>query len=245
MNCIILGAGPGLPNLENNLSSLVVQTSEGNYLVDCGDSVSQNLLRKGFSKDYLDAVFISHYHPDHVAGLYMLLQMLYLEGRTKALHLFLPERPDEFMDTLHMFYTFEYRFAFKLKVHECKEAEYIYSGISATLTDHLLGYESVIRAHKYPNTMQSFSFSFTEDKKTLMYTSDLGTFNNIMPQLQNSDVIIMDALHPDAQLIISFLKDFTNRVILTHGISDELKNWLQNNPLPHIELAQEDKIYHI
>lgn len=245
MNFIILGAGPGLPNAENNLSSLVIQTSGGNFLADCGDGTYKQLLQKGFSGDYLDAILISHYHPDHVAGLYMVLQMLYLEGRTKPLDLFLPERPAAFLDTLHMFYTFEQRFAFNLKVHEIIDAELVYPGVSVALTDHLLGYESVIAKYQYSNLMQSYSFVFDDKNKTLIYTSDLGTFTNIEALLQSADTVVMDALHPPADLIIDFILKNNNRIILTHGISDKLKHWLQENPQSQVELAQEGILYQL
>lgn len=243
MQFIILGAGPGLPNLEKNLSAVIVQTTEGNFLADCGEGTSRQLLKHGFNKDYLDAVFISHYHPDHVSGLYMLLQMLYLEDRTKPLDLFLPERTTEFMDSLHMFYTFESRFAFTLIVYELKDAETLYPNVSVALTDHLTGYKEVIKKFNYTNPMQSYSLAFSENRKTLVYTSDLWTFKNVEPFLDKADVIIMDAIHPAAELIISYIQIHDKRVILTHGISEKLNQWFIDNPKPGIELAQEDRAY--
>ncbi len=245
MEFIILGAGPGLPNTENDLSSLVIRTSGLNFLVDCGDGVARNLLRKGYNKDFLDAVIISHYHPDHVAGLYMVLQMLYLEGRTKPLELFLPERPNDFMDSLHMFYTFEQRFAFKLNVHELKDAETVFPQLKAALNDHLKGYARVINKYSYPNPMQAFSLAFTENEKTLVYSSDIGTLDSIEALLNSADSIILDAFHPAAEQIINFIESHQTRLILTHGISPKLDQWLNNNPQPHVELAVENKTYHL
>ncbi|MFO7660815.1 MAG: ribonuclease Z [Candidatus Cloacimonadaceae bacterium] len=245
MEFIILGAGSGLPNLEKNLSSLVIRTSDKNFLADCGDGTSRQLLRQGFNKDFLDAVFISHYHPDHIAGLYMVLQMLYLEGRIKPLDLFLPERADAFMDTLHMFYTFEQRFAFELKVHELKDAETIYPEVKAVLNDHLKGYAEVIKKNSYPNPMQAYSLAFQESDKTLVYTSDIGTLGSIESLLNSADMIVMDAFHPDPKQIISFIGKHKKHIILTHGITEKLAQWLQDNPQPNVELAVEDKIYQV
>lgn len=245
MEYIILGAGSGLPNLEKNLSSLVIQTSDKNFLADCGDGTSKQLLRQGFNKDFLDAVFISHYHPDHIAGLYMVLQMLYLEGRTKPLELFLPERVNDFMDSLHMFYTFEQRFPFELRVHELKDAETVYPEVKAVLNDHLKGYAEVVKRNSYPNPMQAYSLAFQESEKKLVYTSDVGTLGSIESLLKSADTIVMDAFHPAPKQIISFIKKHQKHIILTHGISDKLAQWLLGNPQPHVELAEEDKIYQL
>ena len=99
MRFIILGSGPGIPQMDKNLSSIYVQTEHANLLLDCGDGCAKRLLQLGKSGDHLDAVLISHYHPDHIAGIFMLLQMLYLQDRRKALTIYVPERPEFILDT--------------------------------------------------------------------------------------------------------------------------------------------------
>jgi ribonuclease BN (tRNA processing enzyme) len=245
MKYMILGAGSGIPHPDYNLSSLVIQTQEANFLVDCGEGASKKLLKHGFNGNFIDAVLISHLHPDHISGLFMLLQMLYLEGRTKPLTLFLPERPVAIIDIMHLFYTFEQRFSFALKVHEVKEIELYYSDVTVALTDHLIGYKGYIEAQHYPNQMLSYSFAFTENDRTLLYTADLETFANIEFLLMNSTHIIIDALHPDASLIMSLTKSKAEKIILNHGISELLLNWLNQNPDPRFMLAQEDITSHL
>lgn len=240
MKYTILGAGSGLPHPDYHLSSLVIQTNQGNFLVDCGGGTSQNLIKHGFDNNFLDAIFISHYHPDHISGIYMVLQMLYLQGRTKPLSLFLPERLAAFIETMHMFYIFEQRFSFALKVHEVQDAELYYSNVTIALTDHLTGYEEFIKKQQYPNTMQSYCFSFHNEGKTLLYTSDISTFSNIQQVIDEADVIIMDALHPEAELIVSLFNSQDKHFILNHGISDKLKKWLESNSYNNVEFAQEN-----
>ncbi len=240
MKYTILGAGSGLPHPDYHLSSLVFQTNQGNFLIDCGEGTSKQLIKHKFDHNFLNAIFISHYHPDHIAGIYMVLQMLYLQGRTKPLNLFLPERPAAFIETMHMFYTFEQRFPFALNVYEVLETGQYYSNISVALTDHLTGYGEFIKSQQYPNTMHSFCFNLRDDNKTLVYTSDISTFSNIQPILENADVIILDALHPDAELIISLIQIPDKYLILNHGISDKLKIWMDNNPHNNVYFAQEN-----
>jgi ribonuclease BN (tRNA processing enzyme) len=245
MKCMILGAGSGLPHPDFHSSSLLLEMKDCNILVDCGEGVSKQLLRHGFNKDYIDAVFISHYHPDHVSGLFMLIQMLYLEGRTKPLMLFLPERAAALMETMHLFYTFEQRLTFALKVHEVSEIELFYPNVSVALTDHLVNYAEFIRNHNSPNLMQSYCFSFTEEGKSMVYTSDITTFTNLQGFLEKADYIIVDAIHPKSELIISLGKLPAKRIILSHGISESLSTWMKMNPDPHFELAREDVYYKI
>jgi len=243
MKCMILGAGSGLPHPDFHLSSIIFQTNGSNILVDCGEGISKQLLRHGFSGDFIDAVLISHYHPDHVSGIFMLLQMLYLEGRTKPLRIFLPERTAALLDAMHLMYTFEQRFPFILSVDLVKDIGLHYANISTALTDHLQGYAGHINKNKLPNLMQSYCFLFTEADKTLVYTSDITSFEGIGHLLEKADIIIVDAMHPKAEIIISMRELPAKQIILTHGIGSKLNRWLISNPDSRFELAQENLMY--
>jgi len=245
MKFMILGAGPGLPSLENDQSSLLVLANGLNILIDCGEGVSKKLLKLGFNGNFLDAVIISHYHPDHISGLFMLMQMFYLEKRSKPLHLFLPERPSALMEVMHLFYTFENRFPFRLQVHEVKDVELVLRGVSSFLTDHLRSYEDYLQTHHEINQMYSFATLFTENAKNLLYTSDITTFANLESAMDVADIVIVDALHPEADIITALQDKQVSRVILTHGISDELNNWLELHPHSKFACAQEDVFYEL
>lgn len=243
MKFVILGAGSGLPRVDFNLSSLVVQMNGCNLLVDCGEGTAKQLLKHGYNKNYIDAVLISHYHPDHVSGIFMLLQMLYLEGRNKQLDVFLPERISDLKDAIHLFYVFEGKFPFKVVYHDMKELSCLYPAAKAHNTDHLLGYRDFIEYKKYANQLSSYSFSFCESSKVLVYTSDITTLNNIEKIVDEASVLVIDAMHPSLEEIQKIQTSDNKRVILTHGLSDKLSKWLRENPVNPYEIAQEDVVY--
>jgi ribonuclease Z len=243
MKFTILGAGPGLPHPDYNLSGIVVSNDKHNFLLDCGEGISKQLLRHGFDKNYLDAILISHYHPDHVTGIYMLIQMLYLQNRKKPLHIFLPERSQAFLDSLHMYYTFEERLPFEIKTFDMLNVQGIYPEITIAVNDHLDGYKPFMNKHGYPNAMLSYSISITNNGKKLLYTSDLNSFDKIEKLINSSNVILVDALHPEAMLIANLSVDKSKHIILTHGISEALQKWMNANKPDNMEFAVEDKEY--
>jgi ribonuclease BN (tRNA processing enzyme) len=245
MKYTIIGAGSGLPQLDLHLSGVVVQTEKHNLLLDCGEGTSKQLIRKGFDKDFLDAVLITHYHPDHVTGLYIFIQMLYLQNRTKLLKLFLPERPAAFMESLHLFYTFEQRLPFELQVFEMAEAELHYSEVNVVVNDHLAGYESFLKMQKYLNQMLSYCIALSAGNKTLLYTSDINSFNNIGHLIEKAQTIILDALHPEAGLIISLAADLKKNIILNHGCSESLKEQLETHQFENVGFAVENKTFEL
>jgi ribonuclease BN (tRNA processing enzyme) len=242
---MLLGISPGLPNLDTHLSSLYVQAGGKHLLFDCGEGTSHQLLRHNLDGDKLDAVFISHYHPDHISGIFMLLQMLYLQKRTKPLQLFLPERPAALIEMLQLQYTFIQKFGFPVQILDCNEIELYHEEVSPAQTDHLLGYADVIKASNLPNQMSSYAFRIEDGNGALVYSSDLETTDCIAPILADCHTAIIDALHPTAAQVMKLQYTDIRRVILTHGISLELAESLMAMPVDKFETAREDNPYFI
>lgn len=245
MDYILLGTGPGLPEADSHLSSLYVNLAGKHLLIDCGEGTSRQLLRHGLSGDTLDAVFISHFHPDHISGIYMLLQMLYLQDRHKPLPLFLPEREDYFLGTLQFMYTFKEKFSFELQVHSCDMVTQHYLQVQACPTDHLLGYRDIVEKKGLANTMRSYAFRMEGPSGALVYTSDILTTDSVSALLANSHTVIVDAQHPEMEQILKLRDMPIGRILLTHGLSDELAQYLAEHADPRFELAREDIRYHI
>lgn len=68
------------------------------YLVDVGDGVSGQLAKVGVATDALDAVFISHLHFDHTAGLAAVLGLRFQTNATKTLVIYGPPGTRELVD---------------------------------------------------------------------------------------------------------------------------------------------------
>lgn len=75
-----LGSGTALPSVERDNTSLAVDAPGGLWLIDCGGSTYQKLLRLGLDPLRLRGAFLSHSHPDHIYGLPALLFHLKLGG---------------------------------------------------------------------------------------------------------------------------------------------------------------------
>src|ERR1041384_930055 len=86
----LLGTSDGLPSPDRFHASLLLRLAGQTILVDCGEPCSHSLKRMGVDFNSIDAIVISHTHSDHVGGLAMLLQSMWLEDRTSPLPLWLP-----------------------------------------------------------------------------------------------------------------------------------------------------------
>ncbi|WP_110377794.1 MBL fold metallo-hydrolase [Chelatococcus asaccharovorans] len=89
----VLGSSGGYPANGQPCSGYLVRGTAGAILLDCGPGVATALLRDGPHCN-LDAIAISHLHPDHTLDLiplaYSLLTEWLVDGRTVPLPLFVP-----------------------------------------------------------------------------------------------------------------------------------------------------------
>jgi len=76
MKLIILGSGTCVPSLRRNAPGCYLETGQVKALVDCGSGTLRQLERAGRSYREIDAVFLTHTHPDHVADLLPLIHAL-------------------------------------------------------------------------------------------------------------------------------------------------------------------------
>jgi ribonuclease Z len=70
---------------------LAFSTEEGAVLVDCGGDVLRRARQSGIEVDRIRAVILTHEHPDHVGGWPVLLEKLWLHGRSEPIKVLGPE----------------------------------------------------------------------------------------------------------------------------------------------------------
>jgi len=235
----VLGIAPGNPVLGQHHSAVFVNFSNNNVLLDCGESTSQQLLRNKMDGELLDAIAISHYHPDHVSGLFMVLQMLYLKKRVKPLKLFLPEEIEKFKNVLELFYVFPKKLTFKLELYPIQQINHYFPEIKVIFSEHLYSYKDFIKKYNLPNPMNSYSYYIKEKEKRFIFTSDIEGIKSFNDYLHNLDLLIIDGMHPDAKDILNLPSKTNARILITHGLSEELEQILEIEPNKKLEFADE------
>jgi ribonuclease Z len=85
---IILGSSNAVPSKDHENTHLVIIGDERTVLVDCVSNPVLRLQHAGVNLDDLTDVVITHFHPDHVSGIPLLLMDMWLMGRTKPLNIF-------------------------------------------------------------------------------------------------------------------------------------------------------------
>ena len=86
----LLGCGGMVPLPDRRLTSLLIRWNGKMILVDCGEGTQIGIKLLGWGFKSIDALCLTHYHADHVAGLPGFLLTLGNSGRTEPLTIFGP-----------------------------------------------------------------------------------------------------------------------------------------------------------
>lgn len=118
----ILGNSSAKPTPSAHPSAQVVNLNEQYYLVDAGEGVQQQLIRRGINPLRLRAVFVSHLHGDHCYGLFPLISTLGLLGRRTPLDIYAPAPMGELIE--HHLRYFDTELPYEVKWHEVRTTEH-------------------------------------------------------------------------------------------------------------------------
>lgn len=238
----ILGSGSGFPEIGKSNPSLWVTFDNQNVIFDAGEGLSHKLLENDLGKDEIDAIVISHFHPDHISGIFLCLQMFKLQNRTKPLKLFIPEQIEKFLEVMDMFYLFPESLNFTINIFKVEELPNIYYNIIPYENSHLKDKGKFVSENQLANELKSFSFVIEDNDKTLVYSSDIVDLRHLENEIESADILILDGIHPQIE-IVKDLIDYKNlRIIITHGCSQRLQKFIENNQNKKIEYADEEKV---
>lgn len=221
----VLGCASGMPARDRGSSAYLLEVDGRGFLFDTGEGVSQALLRFGKNPNAVERIFLSHFHPDHVMGLPLFIQMVYLLKRTAPLAIYYPEEGKAGLEALFdLTYLLRNRIPFPLEFHTIGANPVFADGqvtVSAHLNTHLCGYAQAIKDGGYPNKMQCYSYLIEAGGRKIVYSADLGSASDLEPLVEGCDLLITESLHVGfQQLFETAAVKGVKKVLLTH-MSDE------------------------
>jgi ribonuclease Z len=87
---LVLGSASGVPTRRRFAPAYALTVAGKLFLIDCGAPVSTLLYRYDLDPLDVQAVFLSHWHMDHIAGLGLFLSQNYLLKRSHPLNIYGP-----------------------------------------------------------------------------------------------------------------------------------------------------------
>jgi ribonuclease BN (tRNA processing enzyme) len=220
MKITVMGSASGMAVPHRNPSAYLVETKHGFYIIDAGDGVARQLVQYKVDVEQILAVFISHTHADHAAGLMGLIQYFHLAGRKKTLDIFLPSGVLPGFETLFpYFHIFQEKWPYRFHLRPIMPGQVIEKSdfrLWAIPNDHLKGNQPYAKKVGIDCDSYSFRFSESEDRPVL-YTADIDSLDHVTSELKGIDVLISECTHVPVEAIIhAAMTAGIPRIILTH-----------------------------
>ena len=215
------GVGDGWPCADRNHAAFLYRFGRTSLLVDCGDGFSRPFKATGLSYDAIDRVFISHLHADHFAGLFMLMQGFWLEGRKKALPVHLPaDGIKPLGQMLNAAMLFPELIGFRLRLQALREGRNERAGnvrVTPFPTSHLDRLKESFRK-KYPLRFDAYCFLIESGKLRIGHSADIGAPEDMEPLLRKPlDLLVCELAHFKAETLFRYLagRDI-KRIVFVH-----------------------------
>lgn len=219
LELIVLGSASGMPEPDRAHASLALRRDGRIWLLDAGEGVSASLLRWGLNLQEICEVYITHCHPDHCVGIFMILQYLHMKRCKQKVNIYLPGGAipsfQAFMDQVYL-----------VQGAINPDYELIALGERHQLADDL-------RLETYPTRhlewwqglrlpgleTRAFAFRVTMPAGSIFYSGDIKSVADIEPHLRLGDLLILEAAHIDLNDILETAQAAGVRyLLLTHAI---------------------------
>lgn len=184
---IILGSSNAVPSLENENTHLLVLGDQYKILVDCPSNPLLRLETLGINFNEITDLILTHFHPDHVAGLPQFLMSMWLLGRLAPLAIYgLKHTIDRAEAMMDLFCWSEWRNFFPVHFHRLPE-------------DEMFPFLENAEMHVFSSPVKHFvptiglRFEFAGKNRIFSYSSDTAACNAILPLAENADLLLHEA----------------------------------------------------
>jgi ribonuclease Z len=223
---IILGSAAGDPSPERASSSFLLRAGGKLYQFDAGEGCSGAMKRQIIDHSKIAAVIISHTHPDHISGIFMEIQMMYLAKRKEPFPIYLPSEAKEALESfMQATYLFKEKMGFEITAHAIQPDPFFRDEnvtIYARANSHLENYRQYIEKGKYPNKLQSYSYVVKTENNKVIYSGDIGSVNDYSDLLDGCDLLYTEGLHADLEKLFEVVAfNGVKKLVLTH-LSDKM-----------------------
>lgn len=189
MQLVVLGSGTSVFHPHRASAGFWLQTNAGSILLDCSADAPHRMAAENLDWINLDAIWISHLHLDHCAGLAQFLFGIKwakgIEQRQKPLRIFGCQGIEKLLkaiDESHSYKLFEQPFA--IEIHEIEPSD------TVTQINLLPGLQ--IETVSTPHRAESLAIRLTESGATMVYTSDTGYSEDLAQFARDADLLILE-----------------------------------------------------
>lgn len=184
---IVLGTSNVIPEESRDNTHLLVKSGKRVILIDVTANTLRRMVKGGIPVEGLTDIIVTHFHPDHVAGLPLLMMCLWLSGRREPLTIFgLKHTISRIKKMVGLFDLQELPGFFPMHFITIPAREG-----AVILSDEDIRVEGTPVHHFIPTL--GIKLTFNRENKTLVYSSDTEPCDRVVRLAKDSDVLIHEA----------------------------------------------------
>lgn len=183
----ILGTANSIPREGHENTHFLIEQGQRSILVDCAANPILHLLRASVSLDQITDLVLTHFHPDHVSGIPLLLMDMWLLKRKKPINIYgLSDTLERMKTVMELFDWKHWPGFFPVFFHALPEQEMTL----AVDTPDLKLYTSPVK-HLIPTIGLRIEFPLME--KSVAYSCDTEPCQAVVDLAKGADVLIHEA----------------------------------------------------
>lgn len=184
---VVLGSANAVPDENHENTHLLVQEGTRTILVDCTGNPIAEYKRAGVNPESITDLIMTHFHPDHISGVPLLLMDLWLLGRRKSITLHGLEDTVNRMETMINLFNFqEWPDFFSIHYHRIPAVEQ-----TPVLKDEDFEITASPVKHLVPTI--GIRINFLRSGKAMAFSSDTEPCQNVVELGRQVDCLIHEA----------------------------------------------------
>jgi ribonuclease Z len=184
---VILGSSNAIPDELHENTHMALVGNGKFVLIDCPGNPVVRLKKAGLDLDQLTDIILTHFHPDHVSGIALLLMDLWLLGRKRGLRISgLNETLSRFEQLMNLYGWDDWPGIFPLQLNHLPEEE-----MAFVLEDAEWRIFASPVLHLIPNI--GLRIESTQSGKVLAYSSDTEPCTQVVRLAYRADILIHES----------------------------------------------------
>lgn len=212
----LLGTGAAVSDPHRTTTMLAVSDGASTIAVDCGGDVIQRMMEAGIDVDTLDALIVTHEHPDHVSGFPLFMEKIWLLGRRRPIAVHgIREAIDQAARCFEAFDTSSWS-----DMPDIQWREIVHEPGSTVLQDERWRITSTPGKHGVP--VIALRFEHISSERAIAYSCDTEPLASISELAQGTSILVHEATgeskgHSSAAQAAEVARDArTGRLLLVH-----------------------------
>lgn len=206
LHAFLAGTGAPMPDLKRAGPSTVVIAGDKTFIVDTGEATARNTQLAGINMGKIDAVLLTHFHSDHIAGLGETLLQRWATGEnTKPLSIIGPVGTKEVLKG----FTSAYQLDKGYRIAHHGEEVMVPSAFGGIATEFDIGTDSMASAVIYDKdgvkitafnvdhkpVIPAVGYKFEYGGRSLVISGDTAFCDNLFEQSKGVDLLVCEALN--------------------------------------------------